>query len=143
VGPNHSISHKAEGLKNIGLPRRVSPIDPSNPQEIQPKSVDVDEILTAVLERRHHGQLLLLVLLGWIVGTFAGAWITALRADRAPIGHGLVLGGLFLVAAIVNMLMIPNPVWFWILGVAIFLPSAFLGAKLGARSRPVPSPALE
>jgi hypothetical protein len=84
---------------------------------------------------------LLLVLLGWIVGTFAGAWITALRADRAPIGHGLVLGGLFLVGAVVNMLMIPHPVWFWILGVAIFLPSAFLGAKLGARSRPVaPSP---
>lgn len=79
---------------------------------------------------------LLLVLLGWIVGTFAGAWITALRAARAPIGHGLLLGGLFLVGAVVNMLMIPHPVWFWIVGLAIFLPSAYLGAKRGARSRP-------
>lgn len=79
---------------------------------------------------------LLLVLLGWIVGTFAGAWITAQKADRAPIGHGLVLGGLFLVGAVVNMLMIPHPVWFWIAGVAIFLPAAFVGAKVGARSRP-------
>lgn len=79
---------------------------------------------------------LILVLLGWIVGTFVGAWITALRADRAPIGHGLVLGGFFLVGAVLNMLMIPHPVWFWIVGMAIFLPAAFFGAKVGARSRP-------
>jgi hypothetical protein len=79
---------------------------------------------------------LLLVLLGWIVGTFVGAWITAQKAERAPIGHGLVLGGLSLVGAVVNMLMIPHPVWFWIAGVAILLPAAYLGAKRGARSRP-------
>jgi hypothetical protein len=79
---------------------------------------------------------LILVLLGWIVGTFAGAWITAQRAERAPIGHGLVLGGFFLVGAIVNMLMIPHPIWFWIAALAILLPSAWLGARRGARSRP-------
>jgi hypothetical protein len=38
---------------------------------------------------------LLLVLLGWTVGTFARAWVTARRVDWAPIAHGLVLGARF------------------------------------------------
>ena len=53
-------------------------------------------------------------------------------AHRSPIPHGLVLGVLFLAGGIVNMLLLPHPVWFWVLGVAVFLPSAYLGAKLGA-----------
>jgi hypothetical protein len=77
---------------------------------------------------------LLFVLLGWIVGTFAGAWVTARMVYRSPITHGLVLGAIFLAGSIVNMLLIPHPVWFWVLGVAVFLPSAYLGAKLGAGS---------
>jgi len=47
-----------------------------------------------------------------------------------------VLGGLSLVGAVVNMLMIPHPVGFWVAGVASLLPAAYLGAKRGARSRP-------
>lgn len=78
---------------------------------------------------------LLLVLLGWIVGTFAGAWLAARIADRAPIAHGLGLGALFLAAGIVNMLEIPHPLWFWVLGVAVFLPAAYVGARLAVRPR--------
>src|SRR4051794_23378764 len=74
---------------------------------------------------------LLFVLLGWIVGTFAGAWVTARMVYRSPITHGLVLGAIFLAGSIVNMLLIPHPVWFWVLGVVVFLPTAYLGAKLG------------
>jgi hypothetical protein len=79
---------------------------------------------------------LLFVLLGWIVGTFAGAWVTARMAYRSPITHGLVLGALFLAGGIVNMLLLPHPVWFWILGVMVFLPAAYLGARLGASAVP-------
>ncbi len=79
---------------------------------------------------------LLLVLFGWTVGTFAGAWITARRVDRAPIAHGLTLGAFALVGGVVNMLTLPHPVWFWIAGVAVFLPAAYLGARLGASPGP-------
>jgi hypothetical protein len=75
---------------------------------------------------------LLLVLLGWIVGTFAGAWIAARLAPRSPIVHGLIVGVLLLAGGIYNMLEIPHPLWFWVLGVAVFLPSAYLGARLAA-----------
>lgn len=88
---------------------------------------------------------LLVVLLAWIVGTFAGAWTAARIARRAPVGHGLVVGVLGLAAAIANMLMIPHPIWFWVLGVAVFLPAAWLGARIAAaagRSGGSPRPAL-
>jgi hypothetical protein len=73
---------------------------------------------------------LLLVLLGWILGTFAGAWIAARLALKSPMRHGLVLGVLFLAAGIKNMLDFPHPVWFWVLGIMVFLPAAYFGAKL-------------
>ena len=78
---------------------------------------------------------LLLVLLGWILGTFAGAWIAARLAPRSPLGHGLVLGVLFLAAGIMNMLEFPHPAWFWVLGVVVFLPAAYIGAKLAQGAR--------
>jgi uncharacterized protein YacL len=65
-----------------------------------------------------------------------GGWVTARMAYRSPITHGLVLGAIFLAAAVVNLLLIPHPVWFWVVGVAVFLPTAYLGARLGATSGP-------
>jgi hypothetical protein len=77
--------------------------------------------------------LMLLVLLAWAVGTFAGAWVAARLARRSKLTHGLVIGVVFLLAGVANMGMIPHPVWMWVLGVAQFLPAAYLGAKLAAR----------
>lgn len=102
------------------------------------------EAARAVMANAPVGSLLF-VLLAWIVGTFAGAWTAARIARRAPVGHGLVVGVLGLAAAIANMLMIPHPVWFWVLGVAVFLPTAWLGARIAAaagRSGASPRPAL-
>jgi hypothetical protein len=109
------------GSKVYPLPPGVNPEDPAS--------------LRAAMVDLSTGALLL-VLLGWTVGTFAGAWVTARRSDRSPIAHGLTLGALCLVGGVVNMLTLPHPVWFWIAGVAVFLPAAYLGAKLGAGSGP-------
>jgi hypothetical protein len=73
---------------------------------------------------------LLLVLVAWAVGTFAGAWLAAWIAKRAQVLHALIIGVLFLAGAVVNMLMIPHPLWFWIPGVLLFLPSAAMGGLL-------------
>ena len=97
-----------------------------------PPGTDVDnpDALRAAMSHIPTGALLL-ILFGWIVGTFAGAWVAARVAGRAPIGHGLVIGVLYLAAAVANMLAIPHPVWFWALGVVVFLPAAYLGARVG------------
>ena len=85
---------------------------------------------------------LVLVLVGWILGTFAGSWMTARRSTRSPIRHGLAFGVLFLLSAVWNLLTLPHPTWFWALGLALFLPVSYLGARLGAASAPEgPAPA--
>ncbi|MFL6193506.1 MAG: hypothetical protein ACJ75H_05005 [Thermoanaerobaculia bacterium] len=73
-----------------------------------------------------------MVLAGWALGTFAGAWVAARVAGRSPLGHGLAVGLLFLAAGVANMLSLPHPVWFWVVGVLLFLPAGYLGGRLAA-----------
>lgn len=71
------------------------------------------------------------VLLGWAIGAFAGGWV-AQRIGRGDAGRtGLVLGLLLTAAGIANNLMIPPPLWFWIAGMLVLLPGAWLGARAG------------
>ena len=77
----------------------------------------------------------------WLVGTFAGSWITTRLAPAPKRNHGLVIGAFFLIAAIGNMSSIPHPIWFWVVSLASLLPVSYLGAVLAApRSKPVPQP---
>src|SRR5205823_1202661 len=56
----------------------------------------------------------LLVLAGWFLGTFC-ATVLALRiARRAPAVHALILCGVLLLTALLNLLSFPHPTWFWV-----------------------------
>ena len=77
----------------------------------------------------------LIAVAGWALATFAGSWVaTRLGAARHP-AHGIVLGAVLLAAAVVNMLMLPYPIWFWILNLVVFPTCFCAGARLG-RGRP-------
>jgi hypothetical protein len=74
---------------------------------------------------------LLLVGLGWGLTTLLSAWLaTRLGSGRHP-AHGILVGSILLSAAIANMLMLPYPMWFWILNLVVFPASFCLGARLG------------
>jgi hypothetical protein len=73
----------------------------------------------------------LFVLLAWVVGTFGGAVLASWLAGRAPIVHGLVIGGLLLAAGVANMLMLPHPGWFCVVAVLLVPSAAYVGAALG------------
>ena len=73
---------------------------------------------------------LLVVVGGWILGSFAGGWVAARAAPRAGTRHALVLGLLLTLAGIANNLMLPPPPWFWIAGLIVMLPAAWAGARL-------------
>jgi hypothetical protein len=73
---------------------------------------------------------LLVVIFGWILGSFAGGWTAARIAPSATIKHGLIVGGLLTLAGIANNLMLPPPLWFWCLSLVVFLPSSYAGARL-------------
>lgn len=76
-----------------------------------------------------------LVLLGWGLGAMAGGWTAARTAGRVR-APARVVGVVLLGAAIFNMLTIPHPLWFWAIGVLVFLPAAELGASLAGAPGP-------
>jgi hypothetical protein len=79
---------------------------------------------------------LVVVLVGWVLGSVAGGFLTALISRKSAGGHALVLGALLTLAGVANNLMLPPPIWFWIATFAVFLPATYLGARLVSRHAP-------
>jgi hypothetical protein len=71
---------------------------------------------------------LLVVILGWALGSFAGGWVAAQVARHEPLQAGLILGLLLTGAGILNNWMIPPPLWFRIATWLVFLPCTWAGA---------------
>lgn len=86
--------------------------------------------------RRHIDALpigaFLFVLAAWAIGSFAGSWVAARLATRARVVHGLIVGALFLLAGVLNMLMIPHPWWMWVGGILALAGCSYLGARQAA-----------
>lgn len=68
------------------------------------------------------------VLLGYVLGALVGGY-TAARIGRAK-GPALVVGAILLVFGLMNVVLIPHPLWFTVATVVVFLPAAWLGGKL-------------
>ena len=74
---------------------------------------------------------LLFVAAAWFLGTLGGI-VTACRiGDASPLIYTMVIGGLVLLATAANLIMIPHPAWFAILGVAGIVVAAWLGKTIG------------
>jgi hypothetical protein len=87
------------------------------------------EEIRAILASAPVGALVVVVI-GWVLGSIAGGFLAALISRKRPALHALVLGGLLTLAGIANNLMLPPPIWFWIATIVIFLPATSLGARL-------------
>ena len=71
-----------------------------------------------------------LVLLGWLIGTFVGTFTAAkIGQSRFP---AYVVGGMLFVAGIVNALIIPQPMWFTAASLVIYVGATLVGAQSGA-----------
>jgi hypothetical protein len=76
---------------------------------------------------------LVVVLIGWALGSGVGGFLATLISRKPPGRQGLVLGILLTLAGIANNLMLPPPFWFWIATFAVLLPATYLGAWLVPR----------
>ena len=74
------------------------------------------------------------VIIGWTLGSFAGGFVATWIGKQAPYRHALNLGVLLTLAGIANNLMVPPPLWFWIVGLLVFIPAACAGARLVPRA---------
>jgi hypothetical protein len=77
----------------------------------------------------------LMLLFGWVVGSFAGAWLAARLAPRSRMLHGFIPGGLIIAASIANMVMIPHPAWFQAVSLVALLSATYAGASLGNQAK--------
>jgi hypothetical protein len=73
---------------------------------------------------------LILVIAGWAIGTIGASFMATRFATQFKSLHGMVMGLIFLGGAIMTMRQIPHPLWFWIVGIAIFFPAAVIGSNL-------------
>ena len=69
------------------------------------------------------------------LGTLVGAYLAALIAASCRMAVAMVVGGLFLIGGIANVIMIGGPVLFNVVDlVGAYIPMAWIGARLSGRS---------
>jgi hypothetical protein len=71
---------------------------------------------------------LVMVLVAYALGTFAGAWVAA-RIGGRPF-YAFLVGGVMTMAGMGNLIAVPHPLWFTIVAVLLFLPSAWLASRV-------------
>ena len=76
------------------------------------------------------------VLVAWAAGAFVGGGIAARIATQSKRRLALVVGAFFLAAGVFNMVTTPSPLWFWVVGILLFLPSAHVGAHILGGEQP-------
>ncbi len=68
------------------------------------------------------------------VGTLVGAFVAALIAVNNKMRPAMIVGALFLVGGIMNVMMLPAPTWFSAIDLLLaYLPMAYAGGKMGTR----------
>ena len=73
---------------------------------------------------------LLFPVLAHVIGTFSGAALAAYLAGRAQVVHGLIVGGLFMLAGISVLFMIPVPWWVAALDLVLYPIAGWRGASM-------------
>jgi hypothetical protein len=70
------------------------------------------------------------------MGTFVGAILTTIISVTHKLKFALAIGFIFLIAGIVNVMMLPAPVWFNISDLLLaYIPTAFLAYKLANKNK--------
>lgn len=107
-------------------------------QSIYPPPADLDfadpDAMRAYVATVPLGALLF-VAAAWFIGTLGGTFVACKIGNAKPWTFAVVVGGLMLIATAANLIMIPHPIWFSILGVVGIIVAACLGMKFAARSQ--------
>lgn len=111
------------GGTSLGLIELLSHAVYPPPPDLDP--MDLDQL------RVHISQLpagaLLFIIAAYVVGSVVAGWVAG-KITRS-MTCVLVAGGLLMVTGVVNVVLIPHPVWFTLASVVVFLPCAWLGGR--------------
>lgn len=118
------------GSVSVALVERLGHVVYPVPAPVDPDDVEGMRRMLAELP----AAAFVVILFAWAVGALVGGFVAAKLAPAGKLGHGLVVGSLQLLAGVATVLMIPgHPPWFVAIGVALFLPLAWLGGRLALR----------
>ena len=106
-------------LRMFPFPESVNPADPAS----------MNAALAAM-----PAKAMILILVGWAIGTFGASFVATRLAPQFKSLHGMIMGLIFLGGAIMNMREFHHPLWFWIVGILIFIPAAYIGSSLAMNS---------
>lgn len=110
---------------NMGIIMMSSSIIPP-PTGVDPSDMESLKANMHLFEFRHF----IMPFLAHALGTLVGALVAFLIAANRKMTFALVIGVFFLLGGIVNVFMLPSPVWFIIVDlVGAYIPMAFLAAK--------------
>lgn len=78
----------------------------------------------------------LMPFLAHALGTLLGAFIAALIATKNKIRFAMGIGIWFMIGGIINIIMLPSPMWFTLVDLGLaYIPMAFIAGKLVARKK--------
>ena len=69
-------------------------------------------------------------LLAHALGTLTGAWLAVIMSGVRSMRNAWIIGGFFLAGGVINIAMLPSPVWFSTTDLIVaYLPMAWLGGR--------------
>ena len=87
------------------------------------------ELMKAFISSMPFGALVFVVN-AWILGAFAGAIVATRMFAEKALMNSIIVGILVLAFTILNMSMIPHPMWMWLSAFLGIIPGAYLGHKI-------------
>jgi len=97
------------------------------PADVDPTDYEVCKAHVA----RYPAWVLAVAVLAWGLTTFLSAWLATRLGSGRRRAHGVVVGLILLALVVMNMSMLPYPIWFWVSNLVAFPLGFYLGAKLG------------
>lgn len=88
-----------------------------------------DRVAVTALIESLPTQALLIVLAAWAAGALVGGFVAGSVSALHKRGAALTVGFVVLVMVVINIAMIPHPMWMAAAGVLVPLPFAWLGGR--------------
>jgi cytochrome c biogenesis protein CcdA len=116
------------GILTIGIVESIGHKIFTVPQEVTQtiENADTDAVFALV-----SSEMLLFVLVAYIIGSFVGGFITELISKRLLLA--VVTGSILMLGGVLNLFMIPHPIWFVLVSILVYIPFAWLGGLLSKK----------
>jgi hypothetical protein len=80
---------------------------------------------------------LVIMCIFWLLSAFTGGLVASVIRKSEWRFCALVTGGILLAAAILNLALVPHPIWMWAVALIGYLPMALLGGSLVRRKKTI------